>query len=318
MRRTRIGLMAIAATLAVTLGACGGLGGNGGGALPALEELEASFVGTWEIESATSQDGDITADDIAALEDLGMNVTLDLDDDGSMLIDVFGEQTTGTWEIKDEHTLTLTVDDEPVDATLEDDLITLSYEGQSMVFEKADDEPDMDRDPSENSGGVTDLEEEVEDQIQDVEGLDDIDDVSDLGSDMDDLFSSESDIAMTLYAESVEIDAPLDVTVVDDENALIKVTGVGTDYEGDTGYVMTLENRTDEDFVVMNFDTTVDGEYVDDYATLVRPVPAGESRTSFLFFESPYASVSESSTCSATIVLFDVRLNPVAMYDLSI
>lgn len=308
MQRMRIGTLAIAAALAATLGACGG-GATDGVDIPSLESLEAGFVGTWEIESATSTDGDITADDIAALNDLGMNVTVDLGDDGTMLIDVFGDQTTGTWEIKDEGTLTLSIEDEPLDAPVEDGTLTLSYEGQTMTFEKVDDEPDLDRDPSENAGGVADMEDTVEDQI---------DDVSDLGSEMDELFSPESDLAMTAYAEGVTVDAPLDVTVADDETALIKVTGLGTDYEGDTGYLVTVENRSGANFVAMNFETSVDGQYVDDYATLVRPVPAGESRSAFFFFDAQAVSVSADSSCTATIVLFDESLNPVAMYDLAI
>ena len=293
MRRMRIATLAIAAALAAMLGACGG-GATDGVDISSLESLEAGFVGTWEIESATSTDGDITADDIEAMNDLGMNVTVDLGDDGTMLIDVFGDQTTGTWEIKDENTL------------------TLSYEGQTMTFEKVDEEPNLDRDPSENAGGVTDMEDTVESQIEDV------DDVSDLGSEMDELFSPESDLAMTAYAEGVTVDAPLDVTVADDETALIKITGVGTDYEGDTGYLVTVENRTGANFVAMNFETSVDGQYVDDYATLVRPVPAGESRSAFFFFDAQAVSVSADSSCTATIVLFDESLNPVGMYDLAI
>ena len=181
-----------------------------------------------------------------------------------------------------------------------------------MTFEKVDDEPDLNRDPSENAGGVADMEDTVEDQI------DDVDDVSDLGSEMDELFSPESDLAMTAYAEGVTVDVPLDVTVADDETALIKVTGLGTDYEGDTGYLVTVENRSGANFVAMNFETSVDGQYVDDYATLVRPVPAGESRSAFFFFDAQAVSVSADSSCTATIVLFDELLNPVAMYDLAI
>ncbi|MBM6815730.1 hypothetical protein H6A23_00955 [Olsenella uli] len=310
MRRTRIGILAIAAALAASLGACGG--GSGGVDIPSLESLKEGFVGTWEIESATSTDGDITAEDIDAMNELGMNVTVDLGDDGTMLIDVFGDQTTGTWEIKDEDTLTLSIEDEPLDAPVADGTLTLSYEGQTMTFEKADDEPNMDRDPSENSGGVEGMEDELEDQLEDV------DDVSDVGSDMEELFSPESDLAMTAYAEGVTVDAPLDITVADDETALIKVTGVGTDYEGDTGYLVTVENRTGANFVAMNFETAVDGQYVDDYATLVRPVPAGESRAAFFFFDASAVSVSADSSCTATIMLFDESLNPVGMYDLAI
>ena len=123
MRRMRIGTLAIAAALAATLGACGG-GATDGVDIPSLESLEAGFIGTWEIESATSTDGDITEADIQALNDLGMNVTVDLGDDGTMLIDVFGDQTTGTWEIKDEGTLTLSIEDEPLDAPVEDGTLT--------------------------------------------------------------------------------------------------------------------------------------------------------------------------------------------------
>ena len=311
MRRMRMGFLAVAAALAASLAACGG--GSGGVDLASLEELKEGFVGTWEVESASSPEGDLSAEDADARRDLGFNVTIDLDDQGAMLLDVLGDQSEGTWEIKDEGTLTLSIDGEPLDAAYEDGRIMLSYDDMSMTFEKSDDTPDMDRDPKENAGDAVGLEEDLEDEVEDQ-----LDDVQGMGSDVEDLFAPESDLAMTSYAESVTVDAPLDITVADDETALIRVTGVGTDYEGDTGYLVTIENRTDADLVAMNFDTFVDGTYVDEYATLVRPVPAGESRAAFLFFDADVVSVSASSSCTATIVLFDTSLNPVGVYELSV
>jgi hypothetical protein len=269
------------------------------------QKLASNFVGTWEMYSATFEDGPVTNEDYQELTDYGMHTTLDLDDDGELLVDTFGSQHFGTWKIKDERTLSLTIDGDSVDAPLEDGMLTISYDGESMVFEKTDATPNMDRDPSENAG--------------DFSGFEDTEETTSTTDDTSDFFSAETDFYVNSYVSDVTEDSPLNVVVADDENLSITVYAVGTDYEGDTGYLMTVENKTDEDLVVLGTSFTVNGVSVsDDYATLARPVPAGQTRKAFLFFDQDVITVSEGSTCTGMIGAFDASDNNAGIYDLSI
>lgn len=272
------------------------------------QKLVSNFVGTWEMHSATFEDGPVTNEDYQELTGYGMHTTLDLDDDGELLIDAFGNQYFGTWKIKDERTLSLTIDGDAVDAPFEDGMLTISYDGESMVFEKTDTMPNMDRDPSENAGDFSDFEDTEETE-----------ETTSTTDDTSDFFSAETDFYVNSYVSDVTEDSPLNVVVADDENLSITVYAVGTDYEGDTGYLMTVENKTDEDLVVLGTSFTVNGTSVsDDYATLARPVPAGQTRKAFLFFDQDVATVSEGSTCTGMIGAFDASDNNAGIYDLSI
>jgi hypothetical protein len=269
------------------------------------QKLVSNFVGTWEMYSATFEDGPVTNEDYQELTGYGMHTTLDLDDDGGLLIDAFGNQYFGTWKIKDERTLSLTIDGDSVDAPFEGGMLSISYDGESMVFEKTDATPNMDRDPSENAG--------------DFSGFEDTEETTSTTDGTSDFFSAETDFYVNSYVSDVTEDSPLNVVVADDENLSITVYAVGTDYEGDTGYLMTVENKTDEDLVVLGTSFTVNGVSVsDDYATLARPVPAGQTRKAFLFFDQDVATVSEGSTCTGMIGAFDASDNNAGIYDLSI
>ena len=311
MRATRNAVaLAGALALAVTLAACGGTPAG-----PDLEKLRTEFVGSWELESAEFDDQSISEEDYDSMsETLDMHVTLDLSDEGELLVDAFGSQQEGSWEIKDEDTLTLTLGDEGVDVPYEDERLTLTYDGETMVFSKVSDEPVMDRDPSVNAGGGS------LDQFDDlpVEDTDDdpIDDTLDEGdtSLADELFTDEMYTWADTYAADVTVSEPLDVTVGDDDTALVKIVGVGADFEGETGYLMSFENRTDQDLVFTNISTTLEGEDVYYDATLARPVRAGETVQGFFYFDASLGEVTSASSCSFSIMAIDRSDAPVAVY----
>lgn len=293
---------------------------------PDLEQMVDCFVGSWEMESAEFDDSSATPEQIQEMADLGLHVTLDMDANGDLLIDAFGQQQTGSWEMKDADTLALTLSGETIEAPYEDERLTLVNNGESIVFAKTSDEPVMERDPSENSGGLDGL--DGFDSLDDLENLDGLgenggdsaDDPADEPdmSEFSDLFSDEMVAWQRLYVASVEIDMPLDITVGDDDTALVKITGIGTDVEGDTGYFLTVENRTDTDFVLTNATTTLDGEDVWDYATLFCMVPAGESGEGFLYFDQDVAIITEESSCEIDFAALDRDENILGLYDVTI
>lgn len=288
-----------ALALTVSLVACGGAPAG-----PNLEELAGEFVGTWELSHAEFEEGPVSEEDYDAIAELGMHVTLDMDDSGDILLDAFGNQFEGTWQLKDEDTITVTLDGEAVDMPVTDDELTLEYQGETMYFEKASDEPNMDRDPSENSGeSMDDVIDEGIDDLEDLEG-DDSGEVSSIA----DLLTDEQVMSQQLYAASITTLEPMDVTIWDDDMVLVKITGIGEDFEGDTGYLMSIENRSDTDFVVTNVTTTVDGEDVWYDATFYGPCLAGESTEGFFYFDvDNVGAITSESNVEFDLALLDAN-----------
>ena len=311
--RRGLGALLAAACVGGALAACGSPD------VSAIARLVEAPIGSWELESAEFDEGSVSAEDLEELESRGMRVTLDLDREGSLLIDAFGEQQTGSWEIRGPETLSLTLAGETVDAPLADERLTLTYDGETLVFTKASDEPNMDRDPSENAG-------DPEGDLPDVEkDLGEKDDGSgdgpadDLGvNEFSYLFSDEMVAWQRIYVAGVELSTPLDLTVGDDETALVRITGIGTDSEGDTGYLVSVENRTDTDFVLTNTVTVLDGEDVWDGATLCCVARAGEAAEGFLYVDRDVATVTEGSSCEVSFVALDRGESVLATYDATV
>ena len=87
----RVGALAGALVLGVSLVACGAAPSG-----PDIAGLVEGCVGSWELESAEFDEGSVSEDDLQEMESYGMRCTLDVDDDGTLLIDAFGQQQTGT------------------------------------------------------------------------------------------------------------------------------------------------------------------------------------------------------------------------------
>ena len=241
-------------------------------------------------------------------------MTLDLDDSGDILLDAFGSQYEGTWEIKDESTVTVTLDGESVDMPYADDELTLEYQGETMYFEKVSDEPNMDRDPSENSGSSADS--SVDDNLEDLEEVEGGDTSS--VETISDLLNEEQVLNQQLYASSVDVVEPLDITIWDDDMVLVKITGIGEDFEGDTGYLLSIENRSDTDFVVTNLTTTLDGEDVWYDATFYGPCLAGQSTEAFFYFDADnVGTITSSSNVEFDLGLVDANEDVVGFTSVS-
>lgn len=309
MRIARTVVTALGAlALSVSLVACGG-GDTSTPASPAPEEQEqtVSFVGSWELDSAEFSDGSYTSDDIDDMADLGLTVTLDLSEDGTATINMFGSETLeGTWEESGSDGITITVDGEPVDATYDGTLLTLTNDGETMSFAKVSDTP--------GSAGADDT---AADPLEGLSG-EELLDGSDSSGEMAELFDEDTLLAQDVYVASVTKTAELSVTVADDDTARITVVGIGEDYEGDTGYLIEVENRTDTDFVVGNATTELGGVDVYDDATFVRPVKAGETALGFFFFDQDVATVTADSSCEASFAILDVSENLLGVYTMSL
>ncbi|MBQ6651007.1 MAG: hypothetical protein IJM67_07125, partial [Atopobiaceae bacterium] len=143
--------------LCLALVACGGTS-----AAPSVDTTP--FVGTWEIYEMES-DGEATSnEDVRLMRDfLGISVYLDVNEDGSLVLDVFGETMEGSWQATDASTLSATLDGQPVDVTLVGDKLTVAQNGSSITFVKIDPADRID-----NAAGIAELE---SGESLDLEGL---------------------------------------------------------------------------------------------------------------------------------------------------
>lgn len=306
--------VAAALVLSLALVACGGTSGTTSQTAqepePAVEEdPTAAFVGSWEFSSGEFGGDSYTEEDYDAMVELGVSLTLDLDDQGNARLVMADESMDGTWELVESGKATLDLGGEVSMAIGDDGRMTLTNDeaGEYMIFEKTSDTPDLSATDSAEVGEKSDFPEGFGDGASDADDAGDTDDYTQR-------FDSSEVVGQDLYAEDVTQSASLDVTVADDDTARIVVTGIGKDFEGDTGYLMEIENRTDQDLYIENLETTLDGEDAYDEATVARVIPAGTTKAAFFYFDQDYFTVTGSSSCEFAVGLFDIDQNIVALY----
>ncbi len=129
MKATRKIVVALACALAL----CFALAGCDSG----TDQYKKNFQGTWELSGLTEGSTTYGESDLSMLKDWGMEVSLTLNDDGSMSFGYFGENAEGTWEPKDANTVTLEIQGSSTDGKLSDGVLSFEVEGASMQFKKS-------------------------------------------------------------------------------------------------------------------------------------------------------------------------------------
>ncbi len=122
------------AVLACALALCFALAGCDSN----TDQYKKNFQGNWELSGLTEGDTTYNESDLSMLKSWGMNVTLSMNEDGTMAIDYFGETAEGNWEAKDANTVTLKMLGDSVDGKLSDGVLSVEVEGASMQFKKAE------------------------------------------------------------------------------------------------------------------------------------------------------------------------------------
>ena len=127
-----IALMACVFALCLALVGCGGGGGN------SAEANKAAFTGTWNLVEM-NQDGQVTgSDDLETLKALGLEVYVNLNEDGTAALVLFGEAMEGTWEATSATAGSITLEGQQVSMTIEDSKLKFEQEGASLTFEKGE------------------------------------------------------------------------------------------------------------------------------------------------------------------------------------
>ena len=129
MKKGIVALLACVFALSLALVGCAGGGGG---------DVKAAWIGSWDLYEM-DENGQVTSsDDIKMLKDLGLTVTLELNEDGSGALVLFGESTKGTWEAKSATEASFTAENQTISMAIADDKLTMEQNGSKLVFQKGE------------------------------------------------------------------------------------------------------------------------------------------------------------------------------------
>ena len=121
-----VGLFACVFALSLALVGCGGGGGD----------VKAAWVGTWDL-SEMEENGEVTSsDDIQMLKELGLTVQLELKEDGTGALVLFGESMQGKWEAKSATDATFTYEGQTINMKIADGKLTMEQNNSKLTFVK--------------------------------------------------------------------------------------------------------------------------------------------------------------------------------------
>lgn len=219
------------------------------GCSSAPKDYSANFQGSWKMTSIVGA----SEDDMAFVEALGIGFVLDLNEDKTALLNMMGEEMTGTWEATSETECTLTIEGESVTAKLNGEELTFAVEGEEMVFAKISAEEA----------------EELKQAAADLSGA----------------FSDSAEESTSTESTGVTYDASFaPATVADDEVCTINLVAKKTDDWGNPGYVADIVNKADVPiYVTAPFGkSSVDGKMVDFWGG--KTVQPGKSAEGVFFY----------------------------------
>lgn len=92
-------------------------------------------VGVWTLDSLYSDGEETSSDDLDMIRGLGLEVTFTVNEDGSAVLMLFGEEMKGTWESEGDG-LAFTVDGDTVHASIDGDIMTMKEGSDELTFRK--------------------------------------------------------------------------------------------------------------------------------------------------------------------------------------
>lgn len=127
-----------ASTAAGASGAAAGgtIGSASSASATSASSSSSTFAGTWQLDSMLSDGKETSAKDIETMRELGLDVTLELEADGTASFVLFGEPLDGTWS-ESGGQLNLKLLGEAIPVTYENDLIIIQNDSDLLRFRKA-------------------------------------------------------------------------------------------------------------------------------------------------------------------------------------
>lgn len=246
-----------------------------------------NFVGDWKLVGMEENGETTSPEDIQLMEGLGMTVTLSVKEDKTFVLNVFGDETSGSWEAKNPSEASLTVDGQTVSATLANGVLTMEQDGAKLSFEKGT--------PSTGSGGDS----TTSGGSEGVTG-------TDTGTTAVGAPSGGDTAGITTTDGGGEAAIPIGQTIADDDICTIEVVDKKADWAGDSGYTLRITNKSDKKLrVFASYGSfSVDGKMVD--PVLSELVLPGKYSETFMWFDSSdVASVDDLVNVEGTFEVDD-------------
>lgn len=92
-------------------------------------------VGTYELTAASAEEDGSAAEQFEMMKESGLIATLDLKDDGTGLLNMFGTNISVTW---DKDAKTIKVYDQDMEYTIAGDTFTFTWDGTKLEFTKTE------------------------------------------------------------------------------------------------------------------------------------------------------------------------------------
>ena len=238
-------------------------------------DYKEAFTGSWDLVSLVDNGGEPQTEEITQLGNQGLHTYLDLNEDGSSTLDLYGAKLQGTWTESGDGQGVVVLQNVSTPITLKDDQLVMMHDTSMLTFNKID--------PSQKVAQAT------------------------TGTEASTSLSAGGE---AVYFGGDTIDSLEDVTeiyetLIDDETCTITAVAKGM-YDGDPGYLFEFTNKTDKDVLFNAIEGwTVDGTKVP--VTLYETVKAGETLGSIAFFNASDVGTSadELGEISGTIYLLD-------------
>ena len=128
----------LACCLIAALAVLAGCAGGGGASSQATEADKAAFVGSWDLYEMEDQSTKTSAEEVETFKQLGLTITLDLNDDGTAALNMFGDAVNGTWEAKARGAAEVVINGDTAPMTLADDILSLELETSKVHLKKAE------------------------------------------------------------------------------------------------------------------------------------------------------------------------------------
>ena len=95
-----------------------------------------SFAGTWNLEEYVVDGQPASKDELEALKAIGLEIFVNLNEDGTASLVLFGEVIDGTWEAKSATEGTIVFSGKTDDMKIDNSKLKFEKDGASMVFSK--------------------------------------------------------------------------------------------------------------------------------------------------------------------------------------
>jgi hypothetical protein len=265
-------MLASVFALCLVLAGCGG-------------DAAKNYVGDWKLTGMEENGEATSAEDLKLMEDMGLTITLSVKEDKSFLLNVMGEEMSGTWEAKSASEATFTVEGQSVPATLANGVLTLEQDGTKMMFEKGT------VSTSGSSGAAS-------------SGTDTATGTAGTGTDAGTATGTDAGTTSTDTDEGTV--APIGQIIADDDICSIEVVNKKADWAGDPGYTLKITNKSDKSVTaIAQYGTfSVDGKMVD--PALVETIQPGKYAECFMWFsDNDVASLDQLVNVEGVIEVYD-------------